>query len=239
MKPRHRAPNGVSAVEKFRLKIEMADTGCWLWKAGVNLAGPQMRFPDTGKASAVWPWAYSAFVGAIPRMYKPRPSCGAERCVNPAHLHLVACETTRVKDLLGYFRALYLVDEGTGCWVWQGHLRSGYGRIKINGKSVSAHRWSYENVGGNPPIAAGLQIDHLCRRRSCVNPAHLEAVTPKVNILRGEGTGAIFARRSACKYGTRLRRAAFQRGRPEPAGIRDPPPRARGGDRLSTVTSRP
>lgn len=67
-----------------------------------------------------------------------------------------------------------------GCWPWLGAIApSGYGRVH----SRWAHRLSYEFLVG--PIPAGLDIDHLCRNRLCVNPAHLEPVTRLVNVRRG------------------------------------------------------
>jgi hypothetical protein len=98
-------------------------------------------------------------------------------------------------------RAIY--DEN-GCLVWRGAKHSsGYGSISIrlNGKQYSAyaHRVAYEFAKG--PIPDGLVIDHLCRNRACVNPDHLEAVTDRVNILRGESPAACSARRSCCPKG--------------------------------------
>lgn len=71
----------------------------------------------------------------------------------------------------------------TGCWLWMGRReKKGYGSLHSNGTSYKAHRVSYELVKG--PIPAGLEIDHLCRVRCCVNPDHLEAVTHRENIRR-------------------------------------------------------
>lgn len=70
----------------------------------------------------------------------------------------------------------------------------GYSRVGRNGKTVYAHRLAYEVWVG--PIPAGLQIDHLCRNRSCINPAHLEPVTTQENQRRGKA-----ATKSACPRG--------------------------------------
>lgn len=81
---------------------------------------------------------------------------------------------------------LYVVDQESDCWVWQGGLSNGYG-IQWDAAArttVKAHRRMYElHVG---PIPKGLQIDHLCRNRACVNPAHLEPVTNRENTVRGK-----------------------------------------------------
>jgi hypothetical protein len=84
----------------------------------------------------------------------------------------------------------------SGCWEWQGYVnRSGYGQFR--GKY--AHRGSYEMFRG--PIPQGLEIDHLCRNRKCVNPAHLEAVTQKENQLRGFSVSGNNARKTHCLNG--------------------------------------
>lgn len=79
-----------------------------------------------------------------------------------------------------------LVEPELGeCWVWCARLnRNGYGRLSVGGRELMAHRLSYEAHVG--PIPDGLLLDHLCRVRQCVNPAHLEPVTHQVNTLRGE-----------------------------------------------------
>lgn len=72
----------------------------------------------------------------------------------------------------------------TGCWLWTGYVSErGYGRIGARGKTVSAHRWTYNLFKGEIP--EGLDLDHLCRVRHCVNPDHLEAVTRSENTIRG------------------------------------------------------
>jgi hypothetical protein len=69
------------------------------------------------------------------------------------------------------------------CWIWTGGLRHGYGVISINNKSSSIHRFIYEYYHGQ--ICPDLVIDHLCKNRACCNPIHLEQVTQKVNVTRG------------------------------------------------------
>jgi hypothetical protein len=76
----------------------------------------------------------------------------------------------------------YLVDEN-GCWVYTGSLDAlGYGNFYMQQSSYKAHRISYEVHKGKIP--KGLVIDHKCRKRSCINPDHLEAVTQAENVRR-------------------------------------------------------
>lgn len=91
------------------------------------------------------------------------------------------------------------VEKTSDCWIWKGakHGR-GYGNFFASGY-VLAHRFSYELARG--PIPPGLTIDHLCRNRLCVNPDHLEAVTMRVNLLRGVGPSAVAARKTHCPRG--------------------------------------
>lgn len=90
--------------------------------------------------------------------------------------------------------------ESEPCWEWTAGKRlNGYGRFWVDGKNVSAHRWSYEYFIG--PIPEGLQIDHLCRNRECCNPKHLEAVTCQENLLRGNTFAARNSQKTHCKNG--------------------------------------
>jgi len=114
-----------------------------------------------------------------------------------------ACVTDPPAELATLDRFLDKVNKTgsiQGCWIWTGsHNGVGYGEIRIKNKKVYAHRWAYENIGGNK-IPEGYQIDHLCRNPSCVNPDHLEAVLPKTNVQRG--LGALPRPQSKHKYCT-------------------------------------
>ena len=89
-----------------------------------------------------------------------------------------------------------------GCWPWTAHTTGcGYGYFydpAVQRKEV-AHRWAYKAVVG--PIPEGLDLDHLCRVRHCVNPDHLEPVTRRENLLRGIGLPAQRAKQTHCKRG--------------------------------------
>jgi hypothetical protein len=86
------------------------------------------------------------------------------------------------------------------CWLWTASQdRYGYGQMKINGRRARPHRFAYELLVG--PIPEGLDLDHLCRVRLCVNPYHLEPVTNLENILRGDGIQVRNAAKTHCLSG--------------------------------------
>jgi len=88
------------------------------------------------------------------------------------------------------------------CWEWvAGKVSDGYGTFHVApGQGMgSAHIVSWEMARG--PVPEGLEIDHLCRNRSCVNPDHMEAVTHRVNSLRSDNPMARWARRTHCGKG--------------------------------------
>lgn len=107
----------------------------------------------------------------------------------------------------------YTVDS-SGCWIYSGSVNnSGYG--SISGRA--AHRYFYETLVA--AIPAGMQVDHLCRVRLCVNPEHMEIVTQQENLRRGNGAFQINARKTHCPQnhpysGDNLRIEIDARGRP-------------------------
>ena len=125
------------------------------------------------------------------------------------------------------------VDE-SGCWEWTAcRLPNGYGQFWHSGRLSLAHRVSYQCLVG--PIPDGLELDHLCRTRGCVNPSHLEAVTRNENILRGM--------MSTHARGAELCRKGLHRITPEnvyvrPSGVRQCLPCMKAGSRAWEAVNR-
>ena len=93
------------------------------------------------------------------------------------------------------FASKYLPVTESGCWVWIGHCnKAGYGAIQMRDGLKRAHKVIWEHLNGVVP--QGLELDHLCRVRCCVNPDHLEAVTHDENMKR-----SIYGIRTHCEKG--------------------------------------
>ena len=104
-----------------------------------------------------------------------------------------------------------IAESQSGCWLWQGPLLpTGYASVGMSSKAVGEyvpgksrnvrlHRWMYELHRANIPH--GLDLDHLCRVRHCINPWHLEPVTRSVNLRRAVGIGSQWSSRTACSRG--------------------------------------
>ena len=91
------------------------------------------------------------------------------------------------------------VDKTPTCWDWTVKPDTGYGRFGAQGRTLLAHRVAHTLAGRSIPN--GLQVDHLCRNRRCVNPDHLDVVSVAENVLRGDGISARNARKTHCHRG--------------------------------------
>lgn len=81
------------------------------------------------------------------------------------------------------FEQSYTPDPNTGCWLWTKFIhKSGYAAFSVKSRSISAHKFSYLYFKGQIP--KGWQVDHKCKCKTCVNPEHLEAVSPQENVIR-------------------------------------------------------
>lgn len=92
---------------------------------------------------------------------------------------------TEIREVVeGRLLARLKRDESSGCLLWTGSIPpEGYVQVRVGGRRTGIHRFMYEQRVG--PIPAGLHLDHLCRVRHCAEPAHLEPVTPRENMMRG------------------------------------------------------
>lgn len=114
--------------------------------------------------------------------------------------------TMNPKEHKRIFTKIIYVDK---CWVWQGSRdEQGYGLLWYQGRTERIHRVIYAYFNGSIPSGVEArkfaQLDHICRNTACCNPNHLELVTQKENVLRGEGITAQQARKNVCKRGHEL-----------------------------------
>ena len=115
------------------------------------------------------------------------------------------------------FWAKVEMEPNSGCWIWCGcRTTAGYGHFTNDPahptQKVYSHRFAYELLRG--PIPRGLQIDHRCRLRACVNPDHMDVVSQRENILRGTSPSAQHAQQTHCKWGHSLADAYHKPSKP-------------------------
>lgn len=92
-------------------------------------------------------------------------------------------------SIVDRFWAKVSAESADSCWLWTGSKNlGGYGIFNVRSRGTGAHRWAYEAL--RDEIPEGLHLDHLCRTPACVNPWHLEPVTPLENTRRGIGHGS-------------------------------------------------
>ncbi len=117
-----------------------------------------------------------------------RPRCGHRR-------------GSVTSQALKRFEAKYVPVTESGCWLWIGCTTSaGYGRFNAGDGTKNAHTIALGHWRG-VSIPKGFHTDHLCRVRCCVNPDHLEVVTPAENLKRGSGFSAVHMQRTHCPKG--------------------------------------
>jgi hypothetical protein len=123
-----------------------------------------------------------------------------------AEIEYLTVEHLSTKDIIRIFSKIK-VDPVTGCWNWTANLRHGYGRIQYRGQPIAVHRLLYAwLVGPLPKRQKGRKtpnLDHVvCDNKRCGNPAHVQLVPPRINVLRTKkGVSAINARKTHCLRG--------------------------------------
>lgn len=186
-------------LDRFLGKIEFAGE-CWLWAGAITKRTGHAQFWHGGRLVSGHRFAYEALVEPIEHGLQLRSICGARHCVNPDHWEPGPGSHRPRGTAERFWEKVQKTDT---CWLWTAAADGyGYGRLTTNGstRAPGAHRVAYELMVG--PIPDGLTIDHLCRVKLCVNPAHLEVVTRAENARRG----AIDSRpnrplKTHCKYG--------------------------------------
>jgi hypothetical protein len=121
-------------------------------------------------------------------------------CSNRCWMRVLGGNPRRHVPIVERLRESCEPEPNTGCWLWTRSTNvNGYGLMSFQGHSQMAHRVSYQAYKGSIPD--GLELDHLCRVRCCINPDHLEAVSRRVNVLRGVSPLARKAKQTHCKRG--------------------------------------
>lgn len=204
-------PPGPSPISIYKRYVEN-ENGCWVWQGSTGRHGyGSVKYK--GKTVGAHRVSYILTYGQIPEGLVIDHLCSNKPCINPLHLEAVAHKVNlqRARDLshchtckcgtisypktsvgprkpmvksqhIDWLLSNHKEDE-RGCWIWQGGMtNTWYGRIKWENKSTVVHRVIYEHLHGK--LNRTQFVDHKCSVRMCVNPDHLEAVTPSTNAQR-------------------------------------------------------
>jgi len=171
---------------QFLSKHKITDSGCW--ELPVHRSDGYTRIHRDGKLYMGHVYYWIQINGPLPDGYELDHLCRNRSCVNPEHMEPVPHKENirriyRDSDIPIYRADIQPeIDPASGCWNYPVCQADGYARIWIGNNLVMAHRFFYEKHRGR--IQDGLQLDHLCQNRRCVNPDHLEPVTRQENIKR-------------------------------------------------------
>lgn len=152
---------------------------------GQPLCNPFIRHRYDKAAEAIAALVVDALAAEKAARQEAEQGCDEAMLRNIEYLARADKAEARVAELVNCAPRFWSkVNMDQPCWLWTGSLGdNGYGRFSDGERLVVAHRWSYEMAKG--PVPEGLDLDHLCRVRNCVNPDHLEPVTRSENNLRG------------------------------------------------------
>lgn len=158
-----------------------------LWCARPNVLGRKRdKYPSSSRSSVTKSYPASVREGML-RKTRSR-TCSITGCERPSHAR-GWCRMHHKRWLNhGTFdpgsQGHSVQPDVGGCWIWTRGRNKGYARFKIKNTPIIGHRFSYELCLG--PVPTGMHLDHRCRVRSCVNPAHLDPVTIAENNRRSQ-----------------------------------------------------